>query len=160
MYDAIIVGARCAGSPTALLLARKGSECCFWTERHFGATQCPRRRPRLKLILSRKMNLCEVPTPASVDFLFGQADRRQRGRLADVTRETRGPPRFSAITTPKVLDQVPLSSRERYPGSPTSTLAVVHPPPADCLKNHNPRRPSSQLKFGRGHITQPEHTNR
>ena len=24
MYDAIIVGARCAGSPTALLLARKG----------------------------------------------------------------------------------------------------------------------------------------
>ncbi len=24
MYDAIIVGARCAGSPTAMLLARKG----------------------------------------------------------------------------------------------------------------------------------------
>ena len=24
MYDAIVVGARCAGSPTALLLARKG----------------------------------------------------------------------------------------------------------------------------------------
>ena len=26
MYDAIIVGARCAGSPTAMLLARKGYE--------------------------------------------------------------------------------------------------------------------------------------
>ncbi len=25
MYDAIVVGARCAGSPTAMLLARKGS---------------------------------------------------------------------------------------------------------------------------------------
>jgi len=24
MYDAIVVGARCAGSPTAMLLARKG----------------------------------------------------------------------------------------------------------------------------------------
>ena len=28
IYDAIVVGARCAGSPTAMLLARKGTGCC------------------------------------------------------------------------------------------------------------------------------------
>ena len=31
MYDAIVVGARCAGSPTAMLLARKGYGCCCST---------------------------------------------------------------------------------------------------------------------------------
>ena len=29
MYDAIVVGARCAGAPTAMLLARKGYDVLF-----------------------------------------------------------------------------------------------------------------------------------
>jgi flavin-dependent dehydrogenase len=39
MYDAIIIGARCAGSPTAMLLARKGYRVLVWsTRRPFRAT--------------------------------------------------------------------------------------------------------------------------
>ena len=34
-YDAIVVGARCAGSPTAMLLARRGTGCCSSTRATF-----------------------------------------------------------------------------------------------------------------------------
>ena len=34
MYDAIVVGARCAGAPTAMLLARKGYKCPARRPRH------------------------------------------------------------------------------------------------------------------------------
>ena len=40
MYDAIVVGARCAGSPTAMLLARQGYVCCCSIEPAFPATPC------------------------------------------------------------------------------------------------------------------------
>jgi choline dehydrogenase-like flavoprotein len=42
MYDAIIVGARCAGSPTAMLLARKGYRVLWSTGPRFRATPSPR----------------------------------------------------------------------------------------------------------------------
>src|SRR5688500_12152626 len=35
MYDAIVVGARCAGSPTAMLLARKGYRVLLLERAHF-----------------------------------------------------------------------------------------------------------------------------
>jgi flavin-dependent dehydrogenase len=35
MYDAIVVGARCAGSPTAMLLARKGYRVLLLDLTHF-----------------------------------------------------------------------------------------------------------------------------
>src|SRR5438445_6160376 len=35
MYDAIVVGARCAGSPTAMLLARKGYRVLLVDRDHF-----------------------------------------------------------------------------------------------------------------------------
>ena len=35
MYDAIIVGARCAGAPTAMLLARKGYRVLLLDKAHF-----------------------------------------------------------------------------------------------------------------------------
>jgi len=40
-YDVIVVGARCAGSPTAMLLARAGVGigCWSWTGQHFPATR-------------------------------------------------------------------------------------------------------------------------
>ena len=41
-YDAIVVGARCAGSPTAMLLARKGTASSSSTVRPFRATPSPR----------------------------------------------------------------------------------------------------------------------
>ena len=41
-YDAIIVGARCAGSPTAMLLARKGYRVLWSTARRSRAIRCPR----------------------------------------------------------------------------------------------------------------------
>jgi len=31
MYDVIVVGARCAGAPPAMLLAQRGYRCCWWT---------------------------------------------------------------------------------------------------------------------------------
>ena len=36
-YDAIVVGARCAGSPTAMLLARQGTRSSWWTRTNFRA---------------------------------------------------------------------------------------------------------------------------
>jgi hypothetical protein len=43
MYDAIIVGARCAGSPTAMLLARgRAIGSCWSTGPRFRATPSPR----------------------------------------------------------------------------------------------------------------------
>jgi glycine/D-amino acid oxidase-like deaminating enzyme len=38
MYDAIVIGARCAGSPTAMLLARKGWRVLLAIARHSRAT--------------------------------------------------------------------------------------------------------------------------
>ena len=35
MYDAIVVGARCAGAPTAMLLARKGHRVLLVDRAHF-----------------------------------------------------------------------------------------------------------------------------
>src|SRR5688572_20685476 len=40
MYDAIVVGARCAGSPTAMLLARKGYRVLLLDKRASPATHC------------------------------------------------------------------------------------------------------------------------
>lgn len=40
-YDAIVVGARCAGSPTAMLLARKGYRVLLLDRASFRATRCP-----------------------------------------------------------------------------------------------------------------------
>ena len=31
MYDVIVVRARCAGAPPAMLLAQRGYRCCWWT---------------------------------------------------------------------------------------------------------------------------------
>ncbi len=42
MYDAIVVGARCAGSPTAMLLARRGYRMLLVDRAEFPATPCPR----------------------------------------------------------------------------------------------------------------------
>ena len=42
MYHAIIVGARCAGSPTAMLLARRGYRVLLVDEVGFPATPFPR----------------------------------------------------------------------------------------------------------------------
>ena len=39
-FDAIVVGARCAGSPTAMLLARKGYRVLM-VDRATRATPCP-----------------------------------------------------------------------------------------------------------------------
>ena len=44
-YDAIVVGARCGGSPTAMLLARTATGCCWWTRPRSPATRCPRTSP-------------------------------------------------------------------------------------------------------------------
>ena len=43
-YDAIIVGARCAGAATAMLLARAGSGCSPSTGRLMAPIPCPRTR--------------------------------------------------------------------------------------------------------------------
>ena len=40
-FDAIVVGARCAGSPTAMLLARQGYRVWWSTAPPFRATRCP-----------------------------------------------------------------------------------------------------------------------
>ena len=41
-YDAIIVGARCAGAPTAMLLAHKGYRVLLVDRATSRATPCPR----------------------------------------------------------------------------------------------------------------------
>ena len=43
MYDAIIVGARCAGSPTAMLLARKGYRVLLLDKARSGRFEANRR---------------------------------------------------------------------------------------------------------------------
>ena len=40
-YDAVVVGARCAGSATAMLMARPGCGCCCSTASTPAATRCP-----------------------------------------------------------------------------------------------------------------------
>lgn len=41
MYDVIVVGARCAGSPTAMLLARKGYRVLLVIKRRSPVIPCP-----------------------------------------------------------------------------------------------------------------------
>ena len=40
MYDEIVVGARCAGSATAMLLARKGHKVLLVDKASFPVTRC------------------------------------------------------------------------------------------------------------------------
>jgi hypothetical protein len=44
MYDLIVIGARCAGAPTAMLLARKGYQYCWSTKRGEGQGSVSRHR--------------------------------------------------------------------------------------------------------------------
>ena len=63
MYDAIIVGARCAGSPTAMLLARRG----YRTSQHFPAGHALNSTWPARLFRSGELS---EPTPKPLDALF------------------------------------------------------------------------------------------
>ena len=43
-YDAVVVGARCAGAATAMLMARAGLRVWYWTGCIPAGTPCPRMR--------------------------------------------------------------------------------------------------------------------
>ncbi len=78
MYDAIIVGARCAGSPLAMLLARKGYRVLLLDHAHFPSDMRmsthyihqPRvaRLKRWKLLDRVASSGCPVITSAKYDF--------------------------------------------------------------------------------------------
>ena len=76
-YDAIIVGARCAGAPTAMLLARKGTGCSWWTARRSPATPVHPRDPRaggggVAPVGSARRGRCQrAPPVETYSFDFG-----------------------------------------------------------------------------------------
>src|SRR5690348_12866752 len=106
MYDAIVVGARCAGAPTAMLLARKGykvllvDRATFPSEiphGHFIHRQGPRCLSRWGLLDRIVASNCPAVTVLTHDF--GDFPLVGRGLVADGVALGYGPRRA-------VLDKV------------------------------------------------------
>ena len=81
MYDAIVVGARCAGSPTAMLLARKGYRVLLR-----GPGRLPERHPLDPLHPSARRR-----PPASAGVLLDAADRDELPARRAGRRSTSAP---------------------------------------------------------------------
>ena len=88
MYDAIVVGARCAGSPTAMLLPGKAIACCSWTGRvserhHFHAHHLAAwRRDHGAWGLLDRLAATGCP-PVALDMIFESVHSRSRGGVTD-----------------------------------------------------------------------------
>ena len=88
-YDAIVVGARCAGSPTAMLLARKGYRVLLVDKAVFPATPCrpttstTRRRLPQAVELARPGRRLELPARPRPTHRFRPLRARRNPAAAD-----------------------------------------------------------------------------
>ena len=78
-FDAIVVGARCAGSPTAMLLARKGYKVLVVDRATFRATR------------SRPTSSTRPAWPRCADGVYSTSSRRQIARPSTPTPSTSAP---------------------------------------------------------------------
>lgn len=126
MYDAIVVGARCAGSPTAMLLARQGHRVLLVDKARFPSDRLSTHllKPRAMAYLDiwgLRDALVPLGTPFRRDFAFTREGITLTGRpgKAALTRclerahgwEAAGPPTVEwACVRRRVLDQVLLDA--------------------------------------------------
>ena len=61
MYDAIVVGARCAGSPTAMLLARRGYRVLVVDKAHFPSDTLSTHAVKIPAVAALKRYTCSIP---------------------------------------------------------------------------------------------------
>ena len=112
MYDAIVVGARCAGAPTAMLLARRG---------------------RRVLLLER----ADLPPRHALDALHPPVRRRPPRALGPA-----GPPRRDRLPAhPPATASTSARSRSRAPRRRSTASTPPTPRAATCSTRCSPKRP-------------------
>jgi RNA polymerase sigma-70 factor (ECF subfamily) len=121
MYDAIVVGTRVAGAPTAMLLARRGLRCWRWTARGSPATRSRPIRCRCRGSPGSHAGGCSSGS--------GRPARRRRASAYEAIADLCGVPvgtvrsRLNAART-QLADALLETAAERHPG-PARELAVA-----------------------------------